>query len=835
MTKVFISHSSSDKEWFVKPLINHLKKYLTEDRIVYDDLTFEAGRKIENEIEYFSENSDLFVFLLSDKALDSEWIKYEMKLAEKLENCYSKEERIFPIIIDSRVKHDDNRIPSWMKEYNIRNISSANKMARMIYSRLIEIVWQNKPRIKAKSALFVGRNEEMEQFEERIYDFNAPKLNFIIASGLSKIGRRSFLQNYMVKTRHLKESYESPKIMMDGHESIEDFILYVSDVIGVSDEEFTSGLLEKSMENKIEIAFSLLEKLKESNDKLFVEDRGALITHQGDVAEWFLNLARKVEDANNKEHMGILCYMASRYKPKLHKYGVNNIFSIQINELSISDRNKLLHSYSQIVELDIDNQNLSQLSSIFSGFPEEILFTVDLMKQEGYDYLMNKDLIKGFTHNRISTIINEFKYSENQNMLLKLISRFGVISLGTLKEILQNIGRTKDWENDLETLILQGMCTKLGVMGEYITLNTAAKKYFERQEKLDKEIESVVNKFLKNFSFESDNYDARDTTFIISEWLKRGELDNLSYDKLIPSYYLKTMKNLYDSKTKDKDVIKLADRILEFSDTMDSYIKEEIRFFLCSSLARLKEKRFLSEVREFQGYKQDFLYGFYYRQTGKHQQAIEYFKKVLEQNNKYAQAKRELVLLYNKVGEYEKAYTLAKGNYEKNRDNPYHIHAYFQAVFYQKSDKLLDSDKPNVLKNLLNDLSGINTDVGKNMYLTSKAKYHMEIEVDYEEVEKIIQQFSDEGKHDNIYVLLLKIDYYSTQCNLDELEKILESMKKYSNKTNNYYNDYLKCRIFVSALKGDEMECQKTVSELTYSEKAKANLVHKMNKLLEQK
>ena len=41
LKKVFISHSSSDKEHYVRPLVNRLLKTLGEDKLVYDELTFD--------------------------------------------------------------------------------------------------------------------------------------------------------------------------------------------------------------------------------------------------------------------------------------------------------------------------------------------------------------------------------------------------------------------------------------------------------------------------------------------------------------------------------------------------------------------------------------------------------------------------------------------------------------------------------------------------------------------------------------------------------------------------------------------------------------------------
>ncbi|WP_217473443.1 toll/interleukin-1 receptor domain-containing protein [Streptococcus sinensis] len=114
MKKVFISHSSKDKDFFVRPLVNNLKKSLGEDRLVYDELTFESGAKIIEEIRQTIDMTDLFVILLSENSLSSEWVKQEILWAKNLDSNFLDEQRIMPVIIDDITK-DNQEIPEWLK------------------------------------------------------------------------------------------------------------------------------------------------------------------------------------------------------------------------------------------------------------------------------------------------------------------------------------------------------------------------------------------------------------------------------------------------------------------------------------------------------------------------------------------------------------------------------------------------------------------------------------------------------------------------------------------------------------------------------------------------
>ena len=123
MRKVFISHSSRDKDMFVRPLVEKLKKNLGEDRLVYDELTFEAGAKIIEEIRRSIEKTDLFVLLLSKNSLSSEWVKQEIIWAQGLDSDFVDEQRIMPVIIDDVTKYNHEEIPDWLRNYNIKKLN----------------------------------------------------------------------------------------------------------------------------------------------------------------------------------------------------------------------------------------------------------------------------------------------------------------------------------------------------------------------------------------------------------------------------------------------------------------------------------------------------------------------------------------------------------------------------------------------------------------------------------------------------------------------------------------------------------------------------------------
>lgn len=596
----------------------------------------------------------------------------------------------------------------------------------------------------------------------------------------------------------------------------------------ISDSDVDIDLMSSTLDKKIDFAFDLLRALNtDLKDKLFIDDQGAIVTHTGELAYWFKQI---VEKFDSSDYVSISACIISKYKPHFI-YSLKNVFHLHIDVLSPSDRNKLLFQYSSLNNLILDKPELADISQLFSGFPEEIFYTIDVIKENSKEYFYkNTHIISDYSDNKIQSIISGFNYTDDDNKILKILSKFNFINLESLSKILE-YALIPEKINDIEKYMRHGMVNKIGVDGEYITLNLAAKNYYERQIHLEKQLSNALDRFVGSIDINESNLDIADEMFVMQEKLRLGK--EVPLDKLIPSYYLKTMKNLYDNR-KNSAVIKLADSILQSSDVLDSYIRDEIRFFLCSSLARLKDERFKNEVQNISGFKHNFLFGFYYRQIGHFNLAIERFNKVLEENRTYSQAKRELVLLYNKIGEYDKAYLMAKDNYENNRNNPYHIQAYFQSVLYQREDSQPLPEKKRILRTLLNDFEKIDSPSARNMFLVSKAKYNMEIEKDYAEVQSILDQASKEFLEDDTYILLFQVDFFERTKNLHQLEKVLQNMKRsnFNRKNSNYYNDFLKCLIYINAMKNNEIEWKDNLSKLTLSDSAKSTINERAKKLM---
>lgn len=791
MSRVFLSHSSADKEWYVNIVYNKLAKVLGEDNIVIDNVTFEEGRKTIEEIYYQLGTTDLFVIFLSDKALASSWVQDELTKVEQILEA-KKRYQICPIIIDKKVQYDDCRIPVWMKnEYNIQRIGSQIKASNVIRQRMIEIAYEKHPKLKERNQIFVGRNEFLKDFEQRMDDFDIGTPVVVVASGLEGVGRRTFLQKSLFKSNIVKDTYPFSNIVLKEDESIEDCILRLYDL----------GLLEKGMlditelsiktvEEKERILADLICELQSTKEIILIIDNGCIVGHEGEMAEWFRHA---IQDESVKDKITLL--LACKFRYFVKNYRTDRIFNVAIPELDVKERNGLLKRYLELEEIELEINQIKEISELLSGFPDQVFFAVTMIKTYGWRYFQNHTTdVVDFNSKKAVMMLQNFRDNSEKMEFLALLGSFDYIGISYVLSI---VGEDKKYLSFIEEFYSNGICEYVGVLKEYIRVNDTIKDYLQRSEyKVSKEHMDSLKNNVRNFvaNIEDEDYDMPQLLYN----LKVALLEGLDIDDkyIVPSIYLKTMNDLYFA-GKNKEVVDFADKALLSASFMDDRIIFEIRYLLCSALAKLRNQRFLTEVQKIDGADHDFLFGFYYRQIGRFDKALERINNSLKKRANFSKAKREKVQAYIGMQDYDSALELARINYENYKDNPYHIQAYFSCII--KSDN--QTDKKEVLQELINNIENIGTSLAKEMALRFKAQYVAFIEGNYDEATSLINQAIDMNKSIH-YARLVKFDIAERFDDLDTMEEIVNYFC--NSELKQRYQDNIICmNAMIKAKKGD--------------------------------
>lgn len=742
--KVFLSHKSEDKNF-----VRYVAEKIGIDRCHYDEYTFEDGMQTLDEIMSALDNTDLFVLFISDKALDSEWVTRERLQAKKLLD-QGKIRQIYPIIIDPnpKITHADERIPIWMRnEYVIRRITSPKIAAQKIKARLRELTWETSPELKGRQTYFFGRNQEIEEFEQRRSNLDKAEMVCCVASGFEGIGRKRFMDHCLKKSHILREASSYNLIQIEMHESIEDFILKLSDLSSGLDTPDTVMAL-KTMEEKVERVTALLKSFQDSREVVFVEDVGTLITPTQEMVPW---LKSALEHVRPRFVLGI----SSKYPLKRTKCAPN-VFSIRLNELNKGDRINMFREYSEQCGLDLERETLQTVSDLLTGYPTQIFWAVTVLKEYS-DTEISSHLheIVDYANDKAATVLNHFDGNEKAINFLAYLSRFEILSAEMISKAFQI---DPDLQKIYEEFRALSICNLYGSNGEIIRVSDVIRDYVNRMkhelaEPYQKIIDEMVSTSLDQKFYEDS--DLASYYGIIKEKIINGA--STSSAAILPSLYIKSIVEFYNNRSYKKCCALCKQIINDKADQdFEPSLCRVLYTYFCQSLARQHKDEFFEFVNAPVLSPVDRLYllGFFYRINGNPQKSIENLTEALRRDGSRAQIKRELVNAYILSEDYDSALQYSCTNYENDPLNPYHAQSYFRCLINQQNA----SDYRDKLKSILSVMENLPSKKAHDMYVQMKALYTAEFDGELGLAYGMLDQAIHDATSSVVYLLMTKFD-----------------------------------------------------------------------------
>ncbi len=468
--RAFLSHSSADKESYVRLVA----KRLSEESIIIDEVSFEAGELTLSEIIQGLDDSTLFVLFISGNSLASSWVQDEIRQAE-LRLASGELKAVYPIIIDRDVNFKDPRIPEWLREsYNLKLVSRPAVAARRIQQKLRQLSWSRHPMLQERQKLFVGRNSSIEAFERRFDDFSKSKPTLSIVGGHSSIGRRTLIRNALAKLSLAKFESDCPIIYMDRHASIEDFILRLLD-LGLSEDNYVDlKLLELTLDEKVKLATSLLEDLLPLRERVIILDEGSLVNYTKELAGWFQSIVRSAELAGRP-----ILFVASRWALD-HKFARaldREVFSTSLGELDDSERRRLLARLLEIENISVSDSDFETFGSLLHGFPDEVYFAVDLISRFGVSGAIDRshEIIE-FNAEKASTLLRKFEGNHVALNVIRLLAQSEIFSVQFLGHVFKEEGLSEI----IAELVAEHLCELVGVEGEFVRLIDSVRDHVKR-------------------------------------------------------------------------------------------------------------------------------------------------------------------------------------------------------------------------------------------------------------------------------------------------------------------------------------------------------------------
>ena len=815
--KCFLSHSSSDK----KSYVNLVAEKLHKARIVYDQATFEDGMITAEEILKGLDVTDVFVLFISNASLNSDWVRKELIEAHS-RLTRGDIERIYPIIIDSAVTHDDSRIPEWMRnEYNLRLISRPTTAARRIEQRLRELSWKKHPKIRDKEKIFVGRNTLVKAFEERIDDISKETPRCIFAFGLKKIGRRAFLKHALQKTNDIDSSYDPLRIHLTQDDGIEGFIVKLYD-LGVTSEQDLLGLTSKKIGEKTKIAIGIVNEIAAARDIVLIEDDGTIVDFEGNISEWFSDVVASMDAGKTT-----LCIAATNRIRDKKLWRDERIFTLNIPELESTERAGLLRRYSELDELHLAQQDFAFVAGLLTGYPDQVFYAVDLIDRNGLGYVKNNpDEIIDFSKNRAAIVMRRYEADEAATNILRFLSGFEFVSYKLIDDILD--GETH--KSIIENFILESICEEVGSSREYVRVNDVIRDYVTRNklrlpEDFEQKLREKTSLYLQQIK--SDGLDSGDASeyliYLRTALLSSKTLIDDTY--LIPAHFLIAIRELYAQK-RHHELVTLCDKVLQKAGYLEPRIEFDIRYYLCLALARLKQNRFLQEVQKIKGSEHQFLLGFYYRNTGRFKEAAERQREAMKSKRSERRASRELVTVYIFMEDFVSALALARDSYERFPLNAFTSQAYFHCLIQEpKSD-----EHRKILTELINGLRQLNSEVSLEMMASARAQMAIVYDLDEAAAMQIINDAIVQypNKH---YPMLTKMDIAMRTLNKQALRECHDRIKKDVSTNSPFYNLFKKAEATLLALDGHFGKAVETANTQmpNYSETARRTLLERID------
>lgn len=693
--KIFISHSSAWKDSYVIPLT----ELMGRDLVVVDKYNFESAQELWPEIQNYIDQCRYFLFLISKEALVKDgWV--EKEIGHVLELVVEGKVLFWPVIIDRDIDWSDSRIKEWIKKrYIINKIPTPTILAHILRKKLRKDLYDRSEFFRQKRGLFMGRDEDISYLKGILKDvqLNNELLNpnTIIVSGLRHLGRKRFLQEFLLQVVKLNLIPGDASIVsLSSTDDEWAYLQKLNNIVGQYPPTEIDAIVGDDKRIK-DLIVELVTLMRDSNLPIIIEDDGAIVRRNGYIAEWFLNLTRLRSFKGE-----ILFNIVSRFRPRpdIDKL-FQGIIATTLSEIPREWLVRIMKQYANICGLAVNDSTVNDCVSLAAGFPKPVYAFVDALKKGDNKYSAYKGALKSCVatiESNFKVVVDEIKahYAESLPTLI-LLSQAPFLSEYNLSEI---IG--PEVYEHIDVLNTYGVIEYSGKENSLVSLNSGLADYVRRSEKklpyeIEKRFKDFATSNLKNLK--NEDTDLGGYLVAMRESIK-ANIDSIPTESLVPSIILRLMTEYYYQKD-NKSVISMADQLLKSYKAKYRELERPVHYWLCSALCREANPRLKTEIKYFNedSYSYNFLMGFYYRHSIKTMTITDAYKKAkgfyekaheltFKNDSEFDDAKllHELWMIKFELGEPD-ALNFAESCYKRRPTNPFHIEAYFRSLVRSKN------------------------------------------------------------------------------------------------------------------------------------------------------
>ena len=571
--------------------------------------------------------------------------------------------------------------------------------AELIRREIVQFYSQLFQTSKGRYGFFVGRNSEREQFQNLLYSEKASRINALIVSGRPGIGREAYVRECIREAKG-DSNYEPLLLSMGNNGDIELFLVQLNSICHTYTEDAFIELLNRSTEEKVEAAIIMLNYLYRNDDYLLLYDDGAAcIRYNRNLSDWF---KRVVTHPMLKG--GIRFFVISNISVSYsHIKADESLAYITLYGLTFSDRKKILYKRLSLFHIALPEDVVLFLVDKLVYSPSQLMRVAEDIQNKGFKYV--KENISNYQivgDRKILTVINSYLqsgYFEARNILV-LLSRIEYVSNKILTTVFSDY--LDDVRGAIDMFMADGIVERFGEWMDLIRLDSSISDYIRRNKMGYSEIglQDLVKDKLSEL-IEDTHYITEDYAAFLEKLkigVRKGRIDEEAY--LLPSIIVNTITENYDKRQWGKTIM-LCESVLDRHPDYFDDVYKEINYWYCLALARKQIRdKFYQNVGQFSGSDLHFLKGFYLRIEKQYAKAEDEYRKSLKDNPSSQRAKRELVLVLQAQHKFKDALETAELNYEKDKENAYHIHAYFRCLVRKNG---LTAEERSLLREFIED------------------------------------------------------------------------------------------------------------------------------------
>lgn len=418
--KAFLSHSSTDK-----PFVEEVGKLLGRQHYLLDRHQFDIGQNFKHEIARCLALAETLVLFASSEAIKSDWVSYELDIAEDKRLAGLLSEAIVFLLGD--VTHSD--LQPWLRKGLVVSAKSPSAVAREIAQVL------DKRLGATRSSYFFGRSTERDRISKALNPIAKELPRILALWGLPGIGRKTLLEDV---ARSYLQYKDFVALEVENGDELPDLLFKLAEEKEFWADAKSLKLLGETIQAEShDKSLERLDRyLTQSSDRSFLTlvDTGGLITEDGNPSNACHSIIEVVAK-NRGLYLGmIIKRMPSGLAGPQAAY--SGIVCEHVKSLSSDDIEHLLVKILSDKGVRFDGHQIKTLAEHVRGYPPAAYYAGELASRGGLDLLLSEPRpMIDFRTRVLSAALNGVESKSAKAIALELLAFYSPMPYAVIGEV----------------------------------------------------------------------------------------------------------------------------------------------------------------------------------------------------------------------------------------------------------------------------------------------------------------------------------------------------------------------------------------------------------------